>query len=182
MDEKWGWLIGAIGTVSGVVFTYLTMRHKQRMEAGKQDADNQEAYSKARKSDAEIQTVKADLSDRVFRQMEDFTNDLLTNNRDKQKLIDDMVERDRLFQAHLARLMSWANKAEERNSWLVAELKALHGKDLDLKPMPEIPQPPAYDDAPAFRARSLQQNTKLLEAMKPASVNMPPKGPTEPNP
>jgi hypothetical protein len=137
--------------------------------------EQEEQVHKHRRENRQDEVTAVDqyreLADRLEKQNERWEAD----SKSKQKLIEELVERDTLCQIRIHKQWGWMTQA---NSWIVAandritwlsELARKEGHDVHVmvKPPELPPPPPEHDYAPSFHARSQAQNTEIIKAASP---------------
>lgn len=177
-------IIGLLTTVAGAVGTYMTMKHKHQMEM----KELEHKHSKESRADDKANNATAiaqyiELAERLEKQNERWEAD----SQSKQKLIDDLVERDTLCQIRLHQQYGWMQQASTwmstatgRIQWLTVLAREKGHEIMDMVAPPVIPNPPKeYDHGPEFHARSQAQNTETIRAASPVnSVLQKPNGGT----
>ncbi len=149
-------IIGGITTVvAGIgtgIGTWARMRHVQRMEVRKQDAED----------DATAIGQYAELANRLEKQNARWEADSVS----KQKLIDGLAEKDTLCQIRLARYWGWMAQATDRINLLTGMLREA-GKEPHMEPLLVLKPPPEFDDRAGFDARTSAQNTAAISGINP---------------
>ena len=149
---SWEGVIGVVGAAAsagfGALITYLKMKHTQEREVSddkhKHDISAVEQYK--------------EIADRLEKQNAKWE---LDSDR-KQRLIEELVERDIQCQVSLTKYWSWIQSAHVRLVWLTkVATDAGHKLQEDVLPLPDSPR---LDQNLRFTARTSAQDTVALKA------------------
>ncbi len=181
MDTITTGIIGIITTVAGIIATFLTLYHKYSTEKETIKQKHElELETVRQKHKLESASDKREAEETAVEQYSKLSARLEAQNarweadsKEKQKLIEHLVDRDTLCQVRLARYWGWVLQADgwmrqsyERMIWLTAMVKK-EGFDVGgLMAPPKLPpEPEDYDDGPNYQARTSKQNTENLKAV-----------------
>jgi hypothetical protein len=157
----WTGRVGALGgAIVGGVTTYIALikvLHSHQHEDRKQ---------KQVEDDSVIGHYK-DMAERLEKQNQRWQED---SDR-KQKMIDELVERDTNCQVNIALYWGWMQGAQARIIWLTQQLR---DKGTATTEIPALPEPPNPQYSMQFRARTSAQDTETLKATN----KLPPAGTT----
>jgi hypothetical protein len=143
------------------LMTYLAMRHRHKRE----EKEDEHKYG------GTVIDQYKEIADRLEKQNDKWEKD----SERKQKLIDELVERETQCQISLTRYWAWMQAAQTRMAWLTKiALQDGHQLQEDLLPLPE---PPKVDNNLRFNARTSAQDTASLKASQSKIIQPPPSNP-----